>query len=289
MCFSSRRQFFYFGGAFDLSWLPWTAINIAPDDRRRRGVTPGRRRRAKRASGGARTGAKRCRGCRFATSRRSLGIAPFYFDWLDHPDDGPYWHFADIESQAREVRVPIFNFSGWHDEGYGPIGATRNFTGLRARGGRPRRARRGSSSARGCTAARHRDRVGDRDFGDGRGLDYDALVLDWCDLARCAASIAVGPSPPVRLFVMGAQRWRDAPDWPLAVDAARVLPARRRPAHDRGAGRAARRRHLHVRSERSRRRSALRRRARPARSARDRSASRRAGRSRRRRSTRTSR
>ena len=33
------RQFFYFRGAFDLSWLPWTANNIAPDHRRRKGVS----------------------------------------------------------------------------------------------------------------------------------------------------------------------------------------------------------------------------------------------------------
>ena len=50
------------------------------------------------------------------------GVTPFYFDWLDHPDDGPYWAFADMESRYERVRAPIFNFSGWHDEGYGPIG-----------------------------------------------------------------------------------------------------------------------------------------------------------------------
>src|SRR5580765_6354372 len=41
MCFSSGRQFFYFGGAFDMSWLPWTFENIAPDDRRRLGIAGG--------------------------------------------------------------------------------------------------------------------------------------------------------------------------------------------------------------------------------------------------------
>ena len=30
MCFSSGRQFFYFNGAWDMSWIPWTANNIAP-------------------------------------------------------------------------------------------------------------------------------------------------------------------------------------------------------------------------------------------------------------------
>ena len=44
MCFSSARHFFYVGGAFDLSWIPWIANNIAPEERRRRGL-PGPRER----------------------------------------------------------------------------------------------------------------------------------------------------------------------------------------------------------------------------------------------------
>jgi predicted acyl esterase len=55
MCFSSGRQFFYFGGAFDLSWLSWTVENIAAEDRRRRGVATGPQTIAKPASGGAST------------------------------------------------------------------------------------------------------------------------------------------------------------------------------------------------------------------------------------------
>ena len=50
---------------------------------------------------------------------------------------GPYWHFADMESRHSQVRVPIFNFSGWHDEGYGPIGAGEELTGLRDRAATP--------------------------------------------------------------------------------------------------------------------------------------------------------
>ena len=154
MCFSSARQFFYFGGAFDMSWLPWTFENIAPDDRRRLGN-----------AGGPQTPREarpwwQLHG-RDALARVPLrdqpvlqGVTPFYVEWLDHPDDGPYWEFADMEPRYERVRVPIFNFSGWHDEGYGPIGATHNFAGLRARPRRRRRARHGSSSGRGFTASR---------------------------------------------------------------------------------------------------------------------------------------
>jgi putative CocE/NonD family hydrolase len=216
MCFSSPRQFFYFGGAFDLSWLSWTVNNIAPDERRRKklpGPQTGREARAWFRQHG-----------RDALRRVPLkghpalaGVTPFYDEWLDHPDAGPYWDYANLERRYANVRVPIFNFSGWHDEGYGPIGAIRNFAGLRAHGatalarsprlvigpwvhGQPKSDTR---------------TVGDRDFGVAAGLDYDQLVLDWCDLHVRGMERGLGWQAPVRLFVMGANRWRGESVWPV--------------------------------------------------------------------------
>jgi putative CocE/NonD family hydrolase len=143
-------------------------------------------------------------------------VTPFYDEWLDHPEDGPYWDFANLERRYSHVKIPVFNFSGWHDEGYGPLGATRNYAGLRADGateaaraprlvigpwvhGEPKPSTR---------------QVGDRDFGEAAGLDYDALVLDWCDLHTRGIDRGRDQSP-VRLFVMGANRWRDEATWPV--------------------------------------------------------------------------
>jgi putative CocE/NonD family hydrolase len=216
MCFSSGRQFFYFGGAFDLSWLPWTANNIAPDDRRRRNVPGPRTTREARAWW-------REHG-RDALGRVPLRdhplleeVTPFYDEWLDHPDDGPYWDFANLERRYAAVTIPIFNFSGWHDEGYGPVGATRNFAGLRTH------AATDAARAPRLTIGPwvHGDpkpstrTVGDRDFGQAAGLDYDALVLDWCDLHVRGIDRGLRAAAPVRLFVMGSNRWREDTTWPM--------------------------------------------------------------------------
>ena len=218
MCFSSARQFFYFGGAFDLSWLPWTANNIAPDDRRRRDV-PGPRTTRDARAWWRQHGRHALRRVPLRGHPLLDGVTPFYDEWLDHPDDGPYWEFAELESKHASVRVPVFNFSGWHDEGYGPIGATRNFAGLEARGATDA-ARRPHlmigpwvhGEPKPGTRA-----VGDRDFGIGAGLDYDALVLDWSDLHARGVDRGIGRAPRVRLFVMGANRWRAAATWPLSA------------------------------------------------------------------------
>ena len=227
MSFSSGRQFFYFGGAFDLSWLSWIAVNIYPDVRRRKNL-PGP------------TTAREARVEWREIERRVLRhvppsslplfkqTAPFYYEWLDHPDDGSYWDFADIESRHDRVRVPVMNFSGWHDEGYGPVGATRNFAGLRRRGATP--AARDprlvigpwthgepSSSSR---------RVADRDFGPAAGLDYDSLVLDWCDLHARGIDRGLERAPRVRVFVMGSNEWRESSEWPLKDISIRPLHLR---------------------------------------------------------------
>jgi predicted acyl esterase len=110
------------------------------------------------------------------------------------------------------VRVPIFNFSGWHDEGYGPSGAVRNFTGLRERA-----ATRDARSPRlmigpWVHGSPGTGRVGARDFTSAAAIDYPRLVLDWCDLHARGIDRGLGSEPPVRVFVMartsGARRRR---------------------------------------------------------------------------------
>ena len=216
MCFSSARHFFYVGGAFDLSWLPWTANNIAPDDRRRRNVSGPQTGREARAWW-REHGRDALRRVPLRGHPLLAGVTPFYDEWLDHPDDGPYWDFAELERRYASVKVPVFNFSGWHDEGYGPIGATRNFAGLRASGGTPEaRAPRlvVGPWVHGEPKPATR-KVGDRDFGEAAGFDYDALVLDWCDLHARGVDRGLSSQPPVRLFVMGANRWRTESTWPV--------------------------------------------------------------------------
>ena len=227
MCFSSGRQFFYFGGAFDLSWIPWIATNIAPEARRRQKIAGPQNSREARAEWRT-TADAAFRHVPLNSLPLFKDVAPFYYEWLDHPDDGGYWDFADIEGRHDRVRVPSFNFSGWHDEGYGPVGAIRNFTGVRARGATP--AARDPFLVIGPWT--HGEptltdtRVGDRGFGPDSGLDYERLVLDWCDLHARGVDRGLGASPRVRVFVMGRNRWRDSSVWPLRNTRIRALHLR---------------------------------------------------------------
>ena len=58
------------------------------------------------------------------------GIAPYYYDWLKHPFDDPWWDWCDLRNKYSRVHAAVLNFSAWYDDNYGPEGATTNFAGL---------------------------------------------------------------------------------------------------------------------------------------------------------------
>ncbi len=210
MCFSSSRHFFFTGGAFDMSWIRWIYVNIAPDVRKKQKLE------GPKTWEEARTlfeenGDAWLRHLPLRDLPVLKDVAPYYYEWLAHPDDGPFWEYADVEAKYDRIRVPAINFSGWHDEGYGPIGAVRNFNGGRKNGsrliigpwthGEPTFASIGE---------------GELDFGPNAGLDYQELVLRWHDRWLKGIDNGVDKEAPVKLFIMGDNVWRDEQEWPLA-------------------------------------------------------------------------
>jgi putative CocE/NonD family hydrolase len=139
------------------------------------------------------------------------GVASAYYDWLDHPEDGPYWDFANVEAGHDRIEIPAFNLSGWHDEGYGPVGAIRNYQGTRKNG-----SRLVIGPWRHGTPRLDRLREGELDFGVSAGLDHDSLLLRWFDFHLKGKAAGIDREKPVAIFVMGENRWREEEDWPLA-------------------------------------------------------------------------
>jgi hypothetical protein len=210
MCFSNARHFFFNGGAWDLSWISWFYLNMAPDARARAGL-PGPS-----TDGEAEEMWERHREewLRFLPLRELPALrdtAPSYYEWLAHSEDGPYWDFANVEARHAEIEIPALNLSGWHDEGYGPAGAIRNFRGTRGNG-----SRLIMGPWRHGTPRLDRIREGELDFGVNAGLDHDGLLLRWFDRWLKGRKDALGEETPVQIFIMGENVWRAEDDWPLA-------------------------------------------------------------------------
>jgi putative CocE/NonD family hydrolase len=141
-------------------------------------------------------------------------IAPYYLDWLSHPDYDDYWKRVSIEEHYADVTVPVLTVAAWYDVFQG--GSLRNYIGIKARGG--------SESARGgqhllITIGGHAGdgrRIGDIDFGTAAAqYDEDNLTLGWYQyLFQGARNEFSGKR--VKIFVMGINQWREEDEWPLA-------------------------------------------------------------------------
>ncbi len=217
MTFATPEHFWYSGGVWDNSWITWVWNNIAPDLRRRRNLagptTGAEARQTWRTEGRAMQ-----RMLPLGTMPAFKGVADWYYEWMTHPAYDPWWDWADLTDKYHRVTAAVLNLSGWHDEAYGPAGATTNFAGLvKARGGDARAGRThlvvgpwnhgiGPIS---------RTRIGDRDMGPAAALDYDELVLRWMDRWVKGLDNGVDREPPVRAYAMGANAWRTGDSWPL--------------------------------------------------------------------------
>jgi uncharacterized protein len=214
MTFSTPRNFFYSGGLFDGSWLEWIWVNITPDARKRKNI-PGPRTYEEAVASWK---LDRARIEEFLPLRDLPDlkyVAPFYYSWLAHPPADPWWDWAELRDKYKNVHCAVLNFSGWYDEAYGPDGATTNFNGLLA-------ARKGDKDPRTRTiigpwthGAQDERKSGERDFGPTAPIDYDGLILRWMDHYLRGEDNGIEREAPVRIFVMGANTWRDERAWPL--------------------------------------------------------------------------
>ncbi len=213
--FANARHFFFFGGAFDLSWISWLNGRL-PDIKKRRGIE------GREASP---------EGARNEWTRNKWGwlsylpirdfpllkeFCPYYYEWLVHPEDGSYWDFADVEMKHREVEVPAYNLTGWFDDGYGQPGAILNFLGMK-KNGKTKEARDGQKLIIGpWTHCDPGTKAGDIDFGPEAAVDLNELVLRWSDFWLKGMDNGILAEPPIKIFVMGSNRWRYEQEWPLA-------------------------------------------------------------------------
>ena len=152
------------------------------------------------------------------------GLADYFYDWLAHPGFDDYWQKLCIEEQHNNVTVPALNIGGWYDIFLG--GTIRNFLGMR-KNGATENARNGQRLIIGPWqhSSRGGSMAGSHYFGlaaDAMALGLDEIHLRWFDHWLNGGAAGPTDDPPVRIFVMGDNVWRDEADWPLAR--ARTIP-----------------------------------------------------------------
>jgi hypothetical protein len=124
-------------------------------------------------------------------------------DWFRHARYDEYWKSYGIREKYGKIQAPALFMTGWYDnlchEGW------RNFLGFRTQGG--------SEAARTGTKII----VGPWTHGGSFALpDFLDVNLRWYDYRLKGIQNGVDRDAPIRIYVMGAEKWRDEREWPLA-------------------------------------------------------------------------
>jgi uncharacterized protein len=141
-------------------------------------------------------------------------LAPYFLEWLAHPNYDEYWKRWSIEEHFSDINIPVLTIAAWYDIFLG--GSLRNYMGVKlhgngdvARHGQHLLVMIGGHAGSGRT-------IGDVDFGPAADFDEDEVILNWYDHLFKNATNQFATAKPIRIFVMGANQWRDEDDWPLS-------------------------------------------------------------------------
>ncbi|MDX1981847.1 MAG: CocE/NonD family hydrolase [Bryobacteraceae bacterium] len=138
--------------------------------------------------------------------------AQFYRDWIAHPDYDEYWKPLNAEEMFDRIGVPVYTMGGWFD--IFSQGTLNGYAGMSAKG-KTETARRGSRLLIGPWGHGASRKFGDLDFGDHANVDEDSAALRFFDFWLKGADDGLSKEPPVTLYVMGRNEWRQENEYPL--------------------------------------------------------------------------
>ena len=123
-------------------------------------------------------------------------LAPYYYEWLEHPNYDDFWAKVDVEAQWEKVTVPVLVSGAWGDLFH--IGSVRGFQGMQTAGG-SELARNGSMLV--MTGGGGHGREGAVDFGGAANLNLRDLQLRFYDHYVKGVDNGIDREPRVQLFV----------------------------------------------------------------------------------------
>jgi len=140
---------------------------------------------------------------------------PIYRYFIQHPTFDGYWRSYSLKGRYAEIDTPALFITGWYDNLVHEV--------FKCFAGWSQQARSPATRARSKLLVgpwTHRmlgsaDPFGDVDFGPAAAVDLTGVHLRWYDRRLKDLANGFDDEPPLRLFVMGANVWRDERAWPL--------------------------------------------------------------------------
>jgi putative CocE/NonD family hydrolase len=140
---------------------------------------------------------------------------PHWRAMIDHAQLDDWWEPIRYQNKYERVKVPVMHISGWYDDEQ--IGTPLNFIGMTTKGATPA-IRKNQKLLMGPWPhqVNSTSKLGKVDFGPTAKIDLDEAERHWFDRWLTGANNGVDSEDPVRIFVMGANQWRNEKEWPIA-------------------------------------------------------------------------
>ncbi|MFD1427476.1 CocE/NonD family hydrolase [Kroppenstedtia sanguinis] len=139
---------------------------------------------------------------------------PRWREEVKHPRLDDWWRRIAYQERFHELDLPVLHISGWYDDEQ--VGTPLNYVGMTTQA-QTDFARKHQKLVMGPWPhqVNRSTRLGELDFGPQSLIDLNALQLRWFDRWLKGEANGVAEEPPVSIFVMGENQWRQEREWPL--------------------------------------------------------------------------
>ena len=150
--------------------------------------------------------------------KRAGGPHTDFEDFLSHEPGEPWWERFGYVNRAHRFNTPSLQICSWYDT---VVNEAFLLAKLMRENSESTRARDNQllviAPTTHCAfdSATEHTIVGKRELGDAQ-FDYYDLYLRWYDHWLREQDVGLASWPKVRIYVMGANRWRSENEWPLA-------------------------------------------------------------------------
>src|SRR5678815_4505136 len=135
-------------------------------------------------------------------------------DEIKHSKLDNWWEPRRYQNKFDRVKVPALGISGWYDDEQ--LGTPLNFAAM-TRKTIDEKIRNSQKMLMGPWphAINSTSKLGEVDFGSTAIIDLNDAWLRWFDYWLKGIDNVIMKEPPVRIFVMGENAWRNENEWPI--------------------------------------------------------------------------
>lgn len=138
---------------------------------------------------------------------------PFWNSMIEHAQLSDWWEDSRYQNKMDKLAVPSLHISGWYDDEQ--VSTVTNFVLATTRPDPAVRKNQKLLMGAWPHSANSSTRIDNIEFGPSAVIDMDALLLRWFDRWLKGVPNGIEDEKPVRIFVMGANEWRDEDAWPI--------------------------------------------------------------------------